>query len=229
MRSNVKRRLTIAASVVGVAIAAIGVAHPPFARSLLMSMGGCPMAGARMTPVESESARRMALSAIPATVSVPAPARPALGFSLDTTSPEDVRAWAKRERVDCKEAREGLIKCPDVRPEALGLPAAQGRIDELSLEFNRQGRLVNTTSYRSHLSPASAAREAHAIVGPLVDKLGPAEKHAGDFDAAQLGASGAASISTAMYRFTDYVADVTAMNTRSNGLAILEHYMSARD
>jgi hypothetical protein len=132
MRSNVKRRLTIAASVVGVAIAAIGVAHAPFARSLLMSMGGCPMAGARMTPVESESARRMALSAIPATVSVPAPARPALGFSLDTTSPEDVRAWAKRERVDCKEAREGLIKCPDVRPEALGLSLVEGKTNKIS-------------------------------------------------------------------------------------------------
>jgi hypothetical protein len=32
-----------------------------------------------------------------------------------------------------------------------------------------------------------------------------------------------------MYRFTDYVADVTAMNTPSGGPAILEHYMSARD
>jgi hypothetical protein len=227
MRSNLVRRLAIAATAVGVAIAAIGVAHAPFARSFLMSMGGCPMAGARMTPVESESARRIALSAIPA--SVPAPARPALGFSLDVTTPVDVRAWADRERVDCKESREGLIKCADVRPGALGLPAAEGRIDELSLEFNRQARLVNTTTYRSHLNPEAAATAAHAIVGPLVDTLGPAEKQAGDFDAAKLGASGAESISTVMYRFTDYVADVTAMNTPSGGPAILEHYMSARD
>jgi hypothetical protein len=227
MRSNVRRRLVVAASVVGVAFAAIGVAHAPFARSLLMSMGGCPMAGARMTPALSESARHMALASDHGTVS--APVRPALGFSLDVTTEGDVRAWADREGASCKESRDGLIKCSDVRPEALGMPAAEGRIDELSLEFNEHRRLVNATTYRAHLNPASAATAAHAIVGPLYDKLGPAAKHAGDFDAPQLAASGAGSISTVMYRFTDYVADVTAMNTPSDGPAILEHYMSARD
>jgi hypothetical protein len=185
------------------------------------------MAGARMTPVESESARHMALGVDHG--SVPAPARPALGFALDVTTPTDVRVWAKRERVDCDDARVGLIKCTNVRPEALGLPAADGKIDELSLEFNGQEHLVNATTYREHLNPASATAMARAIVGSLRDTLGQAGKSGGNFDVAQFSAPGARSISTVMYRFTDYVADVTAMNAPSGGPAIREHYMSARD
>lgn len=37
------------------------------------------------------------------------------------------------------------------------------------------------------------------------------------------------SLATRSYRFRDYVADVTAMNLPSAGLALREHYMSARD
>jgi hypothetical protein len=222
-----RRRLLIGASAVGLSIGAIGVAHAPFARSLLMRMGGCPMAGARMTTVESEAARHMALGVDHG--SVPAPARPALGFALDITTPVDVRAWARRERVDCDEVRVGLIKCTNVRPGALGLPAADGKIDELSLEFNGHEHLVNTTTYREHLNPASAASAARSIVGSLRDRLGPAARSGGDFDAAQFSEAGARSISTVTYRFTDYLADITAMNAPSGGPAIREHYMSARD
>jgi hypothetical protein len=222
-----KRGLLVGAGAVGFVVAAIGVAHMPFARSLLMTMGGCPMAGARMTAAQAENARHMALSSNRGLVE--APARPALGFVLDSTSVANVRDWARREHVDCDDPRPGLLKCSDVSPVALGLPAADGIIDELALEFNAQGRLVNTTTFRSHLNAAQAASEAHSIVASLTERLGPAERQAGDFDSAHLSASGAGSISAIMYRYNDYVADVTAMNAPSGGPSIREHYMSAKD
>jgi hypothetical protein len=227
MPSKARRAAVIAAGAVIAATGLIGLAHAPFARSLLMSMGGCPMAGAKMTPALAERARQMGLGADRGDVS--APSRPALGFALDSTTLPDARAWARREHVDCEDSRPGLMKCDGVRPEALGLPATQGTLDELALEFDPRGRLVNMTTFRTHLSPAVASTEAHAIVASLAEKLGPAGARAGDFDASTLGASPAGSISTVRYRFGDYVADVTAMNAPSSGPSIREHYMSARD
>jgi hypothetical protein len=66
-------------------------------------------------------------------------------------------------------------------------------------------------------------------VAALVRELGPADKHAGDFEAPRFGAPAEASLSTVVYRFRDYVADVTAMNAPSGGASIREHYMPARD
>lgn len=227
MGTKASRPAVVAVGAVIVATGLIGLAHAPFARSLLMSLGGCPMAGARMTPVQAERARHMALGEDRATTS--APARPALGFALDSTTLGDARAWAHRQDVDCDDARPGLMKCVAVRPEALGLPATQGRIDELSLEFDPNDRLVNMTTFRSHLTPAVASTEAHAIVASLAGTLGPAATRAGDFEASSFGAAKAGSLSAVAYRFGDYVADVTAMDAPSSGPSIREHYMSARN
>ncbi len=227
MRSKARHPAVVAAGALVVATGLIGLAHAPFARSLLMSLGGCPMAGARMTPAVAERARQMALGAD--RNEPPAPSRPALGFALDSTTLPEARAWARREHVDCEDARPGLMKCTGVPPEVLGLPATQGKLDELSLEFDPHDRLVNMTTFRTHLTPAVASTEAHAIVTSLAEKLGPAERSAGDFAASSLGAAPAGSISTVRYRFGDYVADVTAMNAPSSGPSIREHYMSARD
>jgi hypothetical protein len=222
-----KRGLVYAAGAVTVAIAAIGAAHAPFARPLLMRLGGCPMAGARMTTVEAENARHLAVSFDRG--ESPAPARPALGFELDSTTLAEVRDWAHRERVDCDDPRPGLLKCTAVRPGALGLPDADGKIDELALEFNGQGRLVNATTFRTRLNAGAAASEAGAIVASLAEKLGPAQQHAGDFGVSHFAAAGAKSISTVTYRYRDYLADVTAMNAPSGGPSIREQYISAKD
>jgi hypothetical protein len=236
MRSKAGHSALVAAGTAIVATGLIGLAHAPFARSFLMSLGGCPVAGARMTPAVAEHARQMALGAErPRSgeqadeVSVSAPVRPALGFALDATTQQEVREWARREHAGCEDTRPGLLTCTGVRPEALGLPPDQGRIDELALEFDPRDRLVNMTTFRTHLTPASASTRARAIVASLVEKLGPAAGRAGDFEASTLAARPAGSISTVRYRFADYVADVTAMNAPSSGPSIREHYMSARD
>ena len=225
-RSRANRVVKIVAASLGAATVLVGLLHAPFARPLLMRLGGCPMAG-RMTPVESENARHMGLSLLRGTDE--APSRPALGFSLDATTVDDVGAWAKRERVDCDQPRPGFVRCSDVAPSALGLPASRGRIDELALAFDTRGRLVNVTTLRTHLDPAVGAREARDITASLESTLGTPSQTTGSIDAAHLGSPPAASIGTVAYRYSDYYADVTTMNLPSSGPSVREHYMSARD
>jgi hypothetical protein len=210
-----------------VATAAVGALHAPFARPLLMRLGGCPVAGAsRMTPADMERARHIAAED---RGSESAPARPALGFVLDSSTLADVRAWASRTHADCDDPHPGLVICTDVPPEALGLDPAEGTIDQLALGFDTQSRLVNESTLREHLAPEKAARTARGIVASLQSKLGPAERRAGDFDAAALAQPGAAGISTVAFRFSDYVADVSTTNLGTTGPLLREHYMSARD
>ena len=207
--------------------AVVALAHAPFARSALMSLGGCPFAGAHMTAVEAQSARHLALTVTPAKDA--APARPAPGFALDSTVRSEVDAWATREHLECRKTRQDLVTCVGVPPEALGRPPVEGSIDELTLQFDARDRLVDTTVLRGHLSPQAAAAVAQSVVSSLETRLGPAGRHAGTFDAARLSHEGAESIATVMYRYSDYVADVTAMNAPAGGPSILEHYTSARD
>ena len=226
MPSEPRRRLRAAIGAAAGLLVAVGVLHAPFARPLLMRFGGCPVA-ARMTPIESETARRMALAADPGLD--PAPARPALGFVLDGTSLEGARAWARRAGVGCEDARAGVLRCADVPAGALGLPAAQGKVDELLLQFDPRGRLVNLTTVRAHLGGDEAASRAGAIVASLTRALGPSPHGRGDFGGRSLRSTGADSVSTVTYRYRDYVAEVVAMNAPSGGPTVREHYMSARD
>jgi hypothetical protein len=202
----------------------------PFARGLLMRAGGCPMAGAKMSAAQADHARRMGLAAMgPATASRTAPARPALGFALDGTTLTDIHAWASREHVDCDDVREGFVKCSHVSPAALGRPDVEGPIDELALAFDPQGHLVNLTTLRMHLTPEQGARAAQEIVSSLDGNLGISGDVTADFSADHLSKAGAAGIASRAYHYGDYVADVTAMTLSTSGLALREHYMSARD
>lgn len=228
MRTEARRtvsRIARIAIAAGAMVAVVGAMHAPFARPLLMRLGGCPMAGAKMTPRESENARRMASSALRG--SERAPARPAFGFALDETTLTDVRAWAERSHVACEDRRPGLLHCTDVPASALGLAPTARNVDELALEFDDQGRLRNATSLRTRRTAAAASAEAHALVDSLAGALGPAARRSGEFSESQLAAPGAYSISTVEYRFADYVAEVTAMNAPSGGPSIREHFMSA--
>ncbi len=224
--SRARRIVKIVAATLGAATVLVGLLHAPFARPVLMRLGGCPMAG-RMTPVESENARHMGVSLVRGTDE--APARPALGFALDATTLDDVRKWAEREGVDCDEPRAGFVRCTDVAPAALGLPASRGRVDELALAFDTGARLVNVTTLRTHLDPAVGAREARDIAASLESKLGTPTETSGAIDAAHLGSPPAASIGTVAFRYRDYYADVTTMNLPSSGPSVREHYVSARD
>jgi hypothetical protein len=226
-RSRLLRTLAKVAGGLGGATLLIGAMHMPFARGLLMRVGGCPLAGAKMTPAQMDTARHLAMAANHATTE--ARARPALGFALDATTLADVHTWAARTQADCDDVREGIVKCEHVAPKALGLAAVEGTIDELTLGFDARGHLVNVTTLRAGLRPDEAACSAQGIVSSLYGSLGVATESAGDFAATHLAQAGAASLATRSYRYRDYVADVTAMNFPATGLALREHYMSAND
>lgn len=219
--------IQVAAGAVALAATVVGVLHLPFARAMLARVGGCPVMGARMTAQEMERARHIALATERGERA--APHRPALGFALDATTLADVRAWARGERADCRDPHPGLVVCVHVPPGAVGGDAAEGAIDELVLGFDTQGRLVNETTLRAHLSPGAASRAATTIVASLEAQLGLPAKSAGGFDPAHLRGSPSSSISTVSYRYTDYVADIVTMSLPDSGSLIREHYMSAND
>ncbi len=210
-----------------VATALIGVLHAPFARPLLMRLGGCPMYGAHMTAAQMETARSLAVAGSKGTRS--APVRPALGFALDVTTLADAHAWAKREHVDCEDARAAFVTCSNVSPIALGRPAVEGSIDELDLGFDVHGHLVNVTTLRSHMKSGDAAKAARDVALFLSGTLGPADKTSGTFDANRLAIAGVDSLSSLRYRYADYFADVTAMTLPASGPSVREHYMSANN
>ena len=225
--AKLRRAAAALAGFLAVATAVIGVLHTPFARPLLMRLGGCPMYGKQMTAAQMDRARGLGVSGNRGTRS--APTRPALGFALDVTTLADVHAWANREHVDCEDVGAALVTCSHVTPVALGRPGVEGSIDELGLGFDVHGHLVNVTTLRTHMKSGDAANSARDVALLLSGALGPADKANGTFDANRLAVAGIDSLATVRYRYADYFADVTAMTLPASGASVREHYMSANN
>jgi hypothetical protein len=208
-------------SAVATTVGLIGVLHMPFARGLLMRVGGCPVGHASLA--ELDSARHAVTRAERGVVA--APARPALGFELDKTTVADMRAWAERSHVTCDDVREGLFLCKNVAASALGSPDADGPATELHLGFDTRGHLVDVSTMRMHAS-ATPARDIEAR---LEAQVGMPQEKSGSFDGEHLAKPGAAGLSSVSYRYSDYMAEVIAMRFQADGLVVREHYMSAND
>ena len=219
---RIKRALAITAGSLAAGVAAVGVLHMPFARGLLMSVGGCPVGHAKLA--EIEPARRAAIAAERGLEA--APARPALGFELDRTTLAQTRAWAEGTHVACEDVREGLLRCKGVPSAALGLSDSDGPVSELYFGFDTHGRLVDVSTMRMHLPSSGVARD---VQGKLVSEVGAPHQTSGSFDEAHLAREGAQSLASLRYRYKDYFAEVIAMRFAGDGLVLREHYMSAND
>lgn len=207
-------------------VGVVGALHLPCARSLAMAAGGCPVAH----PLSLEAAEKgRELGAQQFRGDGLAPARPAFIFALDTTTYEEARGWATAHHLSCEEPREGAMKCAAVPPEALGMAPDAETTALVWLEFDANHKLVNATSMRSHLPADVASRTAEHIAQSLADKLGAPAKAIGTFDPQHLSLPSAESIALRSYKFGDYVADVSVLNIPNSGIAVREHYMSARD
>jgi len=225
------RRVKKAAVTLGITAALvtgfIGVLHAPFARSLLMKMGGCPVGKA--SAAELEDARMQAVRKTRG--ASPAPARPALGFALDASQPEDVLAWAEKRHVTCKEKREGmLLTCKDVPANVLGdRPEETGTIDEVSFAFRpRDRRLVNVTTMSFRLSGDEAARRMNASVVRVKPALGAPTTTSGDASGAHLSQGSFVTAATS-WSYADYEVQISATSFDKRGVALREQYLSAAD
>ena len=147
----------------------------------------------------------------------PAPARPALGLELDGARLADVQHWA---------AERGGLCTARARPSALLTCGQIGDYDEVTFGFAPDGRLVSVSTLRARLPGSGAAGSFEALHQVLSAQLGEGVL-AGEATAAALEA-GPLHTARLQYRFTDYLATVTAMNLPA-GVALREQYESARD
>jgi hypothetical protein len=203
----------------------IALLHANGGRSLLL-LGGCPV-GASASEVERS--RMKAVVNIRGTA--PAAKRPAAGFTLDVTTPDDVHAWAKEHRVSCSVGRGGmLIKCTAVPASALrDRPEARGTISEVDLAFRpRDKALVNVSVISFGMRPEPASSSMASTKRHLERELGPPTTAEGDISPRHLGQGGFATAIIA-YRSSDFLAEVTATGLGSSGVMLHEHYLSAID
>lgn len=227
-----KRKTTKAIVMLGVTalglVGIVGALHAPFARSLLMKMGGCPLGKA--SAAEVEQGRMQAVRNTRGATQ--APARPALGFTLDASTPEDVHVWAKANLVTCNDKREGmLITCKDVAASVLmDRKGEPGVVDEVSFAFRpRDRKLVNVTVVSFALPAEEGARRMQAATERLAkqEHLGAPTHAAGEATAQRLSQGGFMT-ATAEYTYADYMAEVTATSF-TRGVTVREHFLSATE
>jgi hypothetical protein len=222
-----KKKLLVGIPLVALGLVGfMGALHLPFLRPvalpLMVALGyECPVAA---TPDEVEAARKG--SARAARGDTPSPARPALGFRLDEMARAEVEAWVERHSLSCKASQKGaLLTCEGVPAAALGRDGAP--IDDLSFRFEPRGeRLVTVTALRNRLDADTAAATLGALKAGLAAELGAGKEH-GEATASYL-AAGPMRTALVEYRFSDYIASVSATNLGQR-VAVREHYMSAVD
>lgn len=205
----------------------VGFLHTSMGRPWLAKVGGCPITKA--TAAEVEEARRMGVRATRGTK--PAPERPAIGFVLEGATTDDVHAWAAKNDLSCTDKREGmLIACKAVPLSALGdRPAESGKASEVNFAFRPvDKKLVNLTVVSFNLPSEVAAARMKGTADRLERTLGAPDTAAGEIAASNFARGGYAT-ATVQYRFSDFMAEVTATSFGERGVALREHYVSAND
>lgn len=208
----------------------VGVLHLPFAAPLLrmIRIGAvCPLT--RGTPEQIDRAHAIGGAAIRASATASAPARPALGFTLDRSTRADLDAWATRHGLSCSSigGNANLRRCTDVPASALGEPDSLGVIEEVAFELRSTGELVNVETLRRGLTEAQAAMVTADRERTAASTLGEPANVGGEATAAHLG-HGYLSSFVAEHVFTDYRATVSATNMGKTGVMVREQYLSAR-
>lgn len=214
-------------------VGVIGFAHTKHGRFLLAylpGMGACPMGYDQALAGEKlDAARATALLSVRGNDK--APARPALGFTLDETARADVLAWSNEHGVSCApEAGSALIASPSsLRCRAVpasALPGASAPVTDLFLQFDRNEKLVALRASWQGVTPTDAVKGFNAREAELRREVGdPAERH-GEARAEYLGAP-LRQLSSS-YVFSDYLAEVRATNVGSR-INYDESYQSIPD
>jgi hypothetical protein len=223
-RRRVLRVVATLAGLAGAFVGVMGFLHTPYGRPLMRRLGmSCP--AMKVSPAQAEAVRLRAVASL--RTASPSPARPALGQALDVSRAIDVNAWTRAHGLACvEEARPShAIRCAGL----LGQPAPDPKAapsDQIVFSFAPDGRLVSVDRLRSRLTAPEASRLFSQAAGELTATLGPGGQMIGDATPAYL-AGGSMHTARLQYRYSDYLATITAMNI-SGRVVMHEQYESAR-
>ncbi|HVY37195.1 MAG TPA: hypothetical protein VHM31_04650 [Polyangia bacterium] len=195
-------------------VAVMGFLHTPAGRPFMRRLGmTCPARA--VTPAAAEALRMRGARELRGPA--PAPVRPALGLDLDRARLADVQQWAAARGASCtaRARPSSLLSCRQI-------PS----YDEVTFGFAPDGRLISVSALRTGLPGTEAAERFDVLQRSLSAQLG-AGTLAGQATAGAL-AGGPLHTARLQYRFSDYLATVTAMNL-AGGIALREQYQSARD
>jgi hypothetical protein len=217
MTRTSRRRLTAVLGSLAALIAAGGLLHTRPGLRLMARVGlACPAAA--VSPAETAALRAEGLAGLRGADD--APARFALGLSLDGSDEAAARSWAERRGATCALRRRGF------RLLACTRDAGGGAREELTLAFDERDRLIAVDVMTRMADGAQAARLYDARGGALEQALGAQPQRAGDLAEVTRGRMPFAT-AIARHRYRDYLAEVTAVRLPS-GILLREQYQSLR-
>jgi len=220
--------LTLLVLFVGV----MGFAHTAAGRPLLAVMGrmfrggSCPLGyDKKVTPAQ----RQLAAARFTATHrgTLPAAARPALGFTLGQTRRAEVVATLAARGVACAQGTSADLVCLRVPSESLP-PAPPGTPPrELWFTFGARDQLLSVVALSREADPRAISDAFGAVTAWVGAQAGPATARAGEGSAAFL-AAGALRQASAEFRFSNYYALARATNMGKDYL-LTEEYRALID
>ena len=234
----VRRRLIRIAVVAGAAAlaltAVIGFAHTGPGRPVLMMLGkvgfpvpagSCPLGYDRKQSPELKQAERVAFARLHHGDAA-ALGRPALGFTLDVTTPEQVLAWANEHHVDCTQPTRGHdLECTAVPASALGDANDGVAAKALWMDFASNGRLSTVIAMRRSPTAPPISHAFSEVSLRLNREVGPSTAVQGD---PALLSSGNLYQAVSEYKFADYYAVMRATNM-GDGFLLSQEFRSLPD
>ena len=218
-----RRRLAQGATLVVVSVALMGVAHTPWAGKLWLRATGsaCPFGfGASLAEQDARYQRQ----SVALKQGKPAPAKPALGFTLLTTSREDFLQrlaaaggrcthTAKNLQVECGAVDLGKLQGPD-----------HGELASVMGDFDLHGKLRSVMIVARAAGPLPALSAVQRAVQTASVRLGPPTQQVGTPEVAFLEAAPLRQIKTS-FAFSDYYAEILATNMGNLGYySVIETY-----
>jgi hypothetical protein len=206
LKTKLVRAAVITGGVAAVATGLIGVMHMPFAKSLLKTVGGCPVGN--VSAAELERATDESLDKHRAAAKDKSKSHTLFGFELGVADVVSVSAWAKQNKVSCESKREDTwLHCTKVAVATL--PSTEGRtgvLDEVSFTFATSSKKLRSLNVNRFRIDAQAARDHVREARTSQNQaFGEPTVLSGDFALPECRDFLSASAS---YRFTDLSADV---------------------
>jgi hypothetical protein len=221
-RRTVRRTL---AGLLGAFVAVMGFLHTPYGRPLMRRLGmSCP--ATKVSPGAAEAVRLRAVAAL--RTGLRSPARPAMGQTLDVSRAADVTRWARAQGLRCDEQMRPshALRCAGANGGQAAPDPKAPPTDQIVFAFAPDGRLISADRLRSTLTAPEASRLFAETTDALTAALGASGQLVGEATPKYLG-GGSMHTARLQYRFSDYLATITAMNI-SGRVVMHEQYESAR-